>query len=418
MKLFSTTIFSGITAFVKIASGFIATKVISGFAGPAGVALVGSLTNFMAVMLSLANGSVNSGIVKYSAEFKNDSRKSKILYDTSIFISVVCSAIVSLVLLLFSKYWSEKIFHSVKYQSVIVLFGVGIIFYSLNTILLAILNGLGYIKKYTLINGLSSVFTLVLTIVLIYYYNVTGALYALVLSQFLVFFVACLLVVKHLKNKINFDFLRPDFATIKNLSHFSVMAIVSSSAMPLAQILIRNFITKEIDLDHAGIWQGLIRISDGYLLMINITLGTYFLPKLSALKDNSEIRKEVVNGIKFLAPLFLLMCLGIYLGRFYIIQILYSEKFFAMQELFFWQLAGDFFKVLSLIFSYLMLSKVMTKTFIATEVLFAFVYVVLSLFFVLRMACACNGQDSIKFWSTSSKSTNQFLISLHSHMKD
>lgn len=385
MKLFSTTIFSGITAFVKIASGFIATKVISGFAGPAGVALVGSLTNFMAVMLSLANGSVNSGIVKYTAEFKNDSRKSKILYDTSIFISVVCSAIVSLVLLLFSKYWSEKIFHSVKYQSVIVLFGVGIIFYSLNTILLAILNGLGYIKKYTLINGLSSIFTLVITIVLIYYYNVTGALYALVLSQFLVFFVACLLVVKHLKNKINFDFFRPDVATIKNLSHFSVMAIVSSSAMPLAQILIRNFITKEIDLDHAGIWQGLIRISDGYLLMINITLGTYFLPKLSALKDDSEIRKEVVNGIKFLAPLFLLMCLGIYLGRFYIIQILYSEKFFAMQELFFWQLAGDFFKVLSLIFSYLMLSKVMTKTFIATEVLFAFVYVVLSLFFVPSM---------------------------------
>ena len=385
MKLFSTTIFSGITAFVKIASGFIATKVISGFAGPAGVALVGSLTNFMAVMLSLANGSVNSGIVKYTAEFKSDSRKSKILYDTSLFISVVCSAIVSLVLLLFSKYWSEKIFHSVKYQSVIVFFGVGIIFYSLNTILLAILNGLGFIKKYTLINGLSSIFTLALTIVLIYYYNVTGALYALVLSQFLVFFVACLLVVKHLKNKINFDFLRPDFATIKNLSHFSVMAIVSSSAMPLAQILIRNFITKEIDLDHAGIWQGLIRISDGYLLMINITLGTYFLPKLSALKDDSEIRKEVVNGIKFLAPLFLLMCLGIYLGRFYIIQILYSEKFFAMQELFFWQLAGDFFKVLSLIFSYLMLSKVMTKTFIATEVLFAFVYVVLSLFFVPSM---------------------------------
>ena len=385
MKLFSTTIFSGITAFVKIASGFMATKVISGFAGPAGVALVGSLTNFMAVMLSLANGSVNSGIVKYTAEFKSDSRKSKILYDTSIFISVVCSAIVSLVLLLFSKYWSEKIFHNVKYQSVIVLFGLGIIFYSLNTILLAILNGLGYIKKYTIINGLSSIFTLVLTIVLIYYYNVTGALYALVLSQFLVFFVACLLVVKHLKNKINFDFLRPDFTTIKNLSHFSVMAIVSSSAMPLAQILIRNFITKEIDLDHAGIWQGLIRISDGYHLMINITLGTYFLPKLSALKDNSEIKKEVVNGIKFLAPLFLLMCLGIYLGRFYIIKILYSEKFFAMQELFFWQLAGDFFKVLSLIFSYLMLSKVMTKTFITTEVLFAFVYVVLSLFFVPSM---------------------------------
>lgn len=385
MKLLSTTIFSGITAFVKVASGFVVTKVISSFAGPAGVALVGSLTNFMAVVLSLANGSINSGVVKYTAEYKNDKRKSKILYDTSLFISVFCSVIVSMVLLLFSKYWSLKIFHSESYRSVILLLGVGMIFYSLNTIILNILNGLGYIKKFTVINGLSSFFTLLLTIGLIYYYEIFGALYALVLAQFTVFFVAVLLIWKKLKHHLSLDFLKPNLKTIKNLGHFSLMVGVSSVCAPLAQILIRNMITQEIDLNSAGIWQGLIRISDGYLLVIQITLGTYFLPKLSALKDWFEIRKEIFSGIKFLAPLFLLMCVLIYFFRFYIIEILYNEKFASMEDLFFWQLAGDFFKVISMIFTYLMLSKVMTKMFIFTEVFFSALYVCLSFVFLKKM---------------------------------
>ncbi|PQA90465.1 polysaccharide transporter, PST family [Chryseobacterium piscicola] len=378
MKLVSTTIFSGISAFVKISAGFISAKVISAFAGPAGIALVGSLTNFMAVMLSLANGSVTSGIVKYTAEYKNDRRKSKILYDTSIFVSVVCSFIISLVLIVFAEHWSKTIFHDVKYKFVIYLLGIGIIFYSLNTILLAFLNGLGYIKKFTIINALSSVFTLAITIVLIYYYQIFGALYALVVTQFAVFFVALLLVWKKALRNISFSFLKPDFKTLKNLSHFSVMAIVSSSAMPISQIIIRNYITKEMNLDSAGIWQGLIRISDGYLLMIQITLGTYFLPKLSAITDRFAIRKEIIDGLKFLAPLFLTMCTVIYFTRYLIIDILYSEEFYPMEELFFWQLTGDFFKVISMVFSYLMISKVMTKAFIFMEIFAAVLYVVLS----------------------------------------
>jgi len=382
MKLLSTTVFSGITAFIKISAGFVVTKVISSFAGPAGVALVGSLTNFMAVVLSLANGSVTSGIVKYTAEFKNDRRKSKILYDTSVFVSLVCSLLVFLGLVIFAEHWSRSIFHSTEYVSVIYLLGGGIVFYSLNTILLAFLNGLGYIKKYTVINGISSVITLLLTVLLIYYYNISGALYALVITQFAVFFVAVLLVWKRIFKNISPSIFKPDFKTIKNLSHFTVMAVVSSSAMPLAQIIIRNFITKEIDLNSAGIWQGLIRISDGYLLMINITLGTYFLPKLSSLNAKKEVRKEILEGLKFLAPLFLVMCAAIYFARFYIIDILYTKEFSAMESLFLWQLAGDFFKVLSLVFSYLMISKVITKGFIFTEVMSAVGYVILSMFLI------------------------------------
>ncbi|KQT15068.1 hypothetical protein ASG31_15820 [Chryseobacterium sp. Leaf404] len=385
MKLLSTTVFSGITAFVKISAGFVATKVISSFSGPAGVALVGSLTNFMAVVLSLANGSVTSGIVKYTAEFKNDRRKSTILYDTSVFVSLFCSALVFLGLIIFAEHWSRSIFHSTEYVSVIYLLGGGIVFYSLNTILLAFLNGLGYIKKYTVINGISSVITLLLTVLLIYFYNISGALYALVISQFAVFFVAVLLVWKRIFRNISTSVFKPDFKTIKNLSHFTVMAVVSSSAMPLAQIIIRNFITKEIDLNSAGIWQGLIRISDGYLLMINITLGTYFLPKLSSLNSKNEVRIEILDGLKFLTPLFLAMCTGIYFTRFYIIEILYTKDFSAMESLFFWQLAGDFFKVLSLVFSYLMISKVMTKVYIITEVVFASSYVILSLILIRKI---------------------------------
>ncbi len=53
-----------------------------------------------------------------------------------------------------------------------------------------------------------------------------------------------------------------------------------------------------------------------------------------------------------------------------------------MKPLFIYQLLGDFFKIGSWLFAYLMISKAITKTFIATEIIFAASYVALSYYFI------------------------------------
>lgn len=383
MKLIKTTVFSACISFIRIASGFVAGKVIAIFTGPGGVALIGSFSNFIAIVLTFANGAINTGVVKYAAEYKDDADRLKKLISTSFKISVLCSAFTGLLLLLFASYLSSSLLGSVVFVDPIRMLGFTIILYSLNSMLISLLNGLGSIGVYTVVNTIGSICGLVLTCILVFYLKVKGALYALVLAQSIVFFVTLTLVVKSQWFSWSHFKLAFDTQLAKKLGHFSLMAIVTALTVPLSQIVLRNMLINKLGLNSAGYWQGIMRISDGYLMLITTSLSTYYLPKLSAIKDQLSLKQEILKGYKLMIPAVLFSCMLIYFLRFFIIKTLYTAEFLDMQQMFFWQLVGDFFKLTSWILAYLMLAKAMTKTYVVTEVVFSATYVLFGHVFVM-----------------------------------
>jgi PST family polysaccharide transporter len=77
--------------------------------------------------------------------------------------------------------------------------------------------------------------------------------------------------------------------------------------MPVAQIVLRNMVIDKVELilpvtgrDDAH--------SDGYLMLVTMSLSTYYLPKLSSLLSNGELRTEIFQGC---LPV-LVSCLPIY----------------------------------------------------------------------------------------------------------
>ena len=382
MRLVKTSIFSAIITIIKLSSGFIANKIIAMITGPVGVAVIGSFSNFITIALNFANGAINTGVVKYSSEFKREPEKLKILFSTALKISLFCSILIGFFLIVWAPFFSIMVFTMDKYTNAIRVLGITIIFYSLNSLLLSILNGLGQIKAYTTANTLGNIFGLILTLALVYLYNLQGALYALVLIQSVVFFITLYIIFQ--SSWFSWDYFKQSFDKITaiKLSHYSIMAIVSAITLPVSQIILRNILVERMGFDSAGYWQGMMKISDGYLMLITTSLGTYFLPKLSELNDDFEIKKEILNGYKIILPVVLFGCLFIYYFRVFIIEILYNDRFLEMQQLFFWQLIGDFFKIAAWILSYLLLAKTMTKIFIITEILFSISYVFFSIFFL------------------------------------
>ena len=139
---------------------------------------------------------------------------------------------------------------------------------------------------------------------------------------------------------------------------------------------------EKLDITQTGYWQGMMRISDGYLMLVTTSLSTYYLPKLSSLKTDNELKTEVLKGYKLILPMVLLGCIIIYFLRFFIIEILYTSDFFQMERLFMWQLVGDFFKIAAWILAYLMLARAMIKIFIITELLFSISFVIFGYYFV------------------------------------
>ncbi|CAG1021083.1 partial Lipid III flippase, partial [Patescibacteria group bacterium] len=60
-----------------------------------------------------------------------------------------------------------------------------------------------------------------------------------------------------------------------------------------------------------------------------------------------------------------------YLSRDLIIKTVFSQSFNEMIHLFLFQLLGDFFRIISWIFSYILLAKIKIKYFVISELVFA-----------------------------------------------
>lgn len=381
MKLVRTAFLSSVITFFRIGSNFIIGKVVAILTGAAGVATVGAFMNFITIAYTLSNGAISNGIVKYTAEFKDDEDRKNALFSTAAKISLYCSLFLGIVIVIIAKYISEFLFYTDTFSGPVVAFGITVSLYSLNTLFLSILNGLGKINYFTIINSLGSGFILVLSCLLIYYFRIQGALFALAVGQSLVFFVTLFLIIKHRLFYFPnfFGTFSKDWAI--KFGSYSLMAIVSAITMPSIQIIIRNYLTNAIGIDQAGYWQAMMRISDGYLLVIVTALNTYYLPKLSEIKEDGIIRREIFYGYKIILPFVLLSCVIIYFLRYYVIMLLFSSEFLKISDILVWQLIGDFFKIAAWVLSYVLISKAKIRIFIFSELLFSFTY--LSLCYVL-----------------------------------
>lgn len=382
MNLIKTTFFSGIITLIRISSGFVANKVIAIYTGPGGVAIVGAFSNIISIVLTFANGAINTGVVKYTAEYEGNNDKLKLLFSTSLRVSLYCSGFIGLLLIFFGAYFSSWIFTTSIYANPIKILGLTIVLYSLNSLLISILNGKKKIKTYTIVNTLGSIIGLIFTLVMVFFYKIEGAMYALVLSQSLVFFVSFFFISKMEWFSLDYFKQKIDIEILKKLSHYSLMAIVTALTVPVSQIILRNMLISTHGIQSAGFWQGMMRISDGYLMILTTALATYYLPKLSSLHTDKELRMEILYGYKLILPIVFLSSLLIYILRFFIIELLYTSDFSLMSDLFLYQLVGDFFKIASWILGYLIVAKSMTKIYILTEVGSSLLYVGLGYFCV------------------------------------
>lgn len=382
MKLIKTGVYSGIITALRIVCGFAVNKIVAVFTGPAGVALLGSFNNLVSILLSFSNGAISTGVIKYTAEYAQDEEKSKLLYSTAIKISIICSLFVGILLLIFSPILSTLIFANKIYVLPIRIFGCTIVFFVLNSLLIGILNGRGQIEKFTLVNSCVSIVNLILVCILVYFYNLLGALIATVLIQAIIFFLSLILILKSDWFKLDY-FLKPfDIEIAKKLFSFSVMAIVTAITGPFARILIRNKLIASFGNDQTGLWQAIIKISDGFLLVIFASLSIYYLPKFSSLTNNKEIKHEIFRGMKIILPMVMVVCIIVILMRFVIIRVLYTEDFVNMESLFLWQIMGSFLKVAAWLIGYLMIAKAMIKRFVVTEIASNLLFIILSYIFV------------------------------------
>lgn len=374
---------TGLSAIIRIATQFLTAKVLAVTVGPVGVAQLGQLSNAMGIAMAAATAAITVGVTKYIAEHQQQPEQQEAYIRSASGIIGVCSIAISIIIISVTPWLGPALFKTDVYNKALYVMGGTIALYAFHTLWVAILNGYNQFKKIVIINIVTSIGGLLLTLLLVYQFSTIGAMMAFVLGQS----VICLVTYFFVKEQSWWAAGRPGLQVSKKmavqLGRFSIMAIVAALVTPIVQIVIRSMVQERVSPVAAGIWDGMNRLSGTYLLLITSTLAVYYLPKLAVLKETSEVKAEINSTYKLVMPLLLAGSIVVYLCRSVVVKLLFSAEFLPMTDLFAFQLTGDCLKIASWIIGYMMWARGYVKIFVITEII-AGVLLVLATHFCLQ----------------------------------
>ncbi len=359
------------------------SKAIAVFIGPTGLALIGNLRNFVSSFQTIAVLGFYNGAVKYISDFKNDVVELSKTISTIFYVGFVSTILVSFFSYIFSDVINNIIFPVYNnYAYVIEIFAIVLPFYALNMFSFSIMNGFSKYKILIIINIIGQILGVSIALLLIYQNKINGALISVVIAESLIFLITLVGIANRrtLVPLIKVDKISLGF--IKKMTNYSLMALFSSVIMPLIAIAIRSYIINNIGYKDAGFWEAMTRISKYYLMFASSLMALYILPRFSEIDDVKEFRKEVFNFYKIVTPILVVGLLVMYFLRAYIVTIIFSEDFQPVEDLFIWQLLGDFVKVLSMVIAYQFLAKKMFWHYILTEAFLVIILYTTSVYFI------------------------------------
>lgn len=369
MSLVKTSLLNGIAVLVRMLTLLGINKILAIYVGPLGFAVVGQFYNAVQMITTFASGAINIGVVRYTAEHAKDEVLLRKTWQTSGTIALFGSFLASIIIIIFHSQLAGFFLKDPALGGVFIWFGSSLVFFVLNTLLLAILNGKKEIRKYVTANITGSLLSIILTTWLAISFKLYGALVALGVYQSIAFFVTFFLCAKSPWFKASYFFGKVDWSIALNLTKYTMMALTTAIFVPLSHILIRNHIGENLSWVDAGYWEAMWKFSSAYLLFITSTLSVYYLPRISELQQPSDIKNEIFNCFKLVIPLSVVGGIVAYFMRDIIIGILFTDEFSAIRDLFFWQLIGDTIKVASWILGFVYAAKGFVKWYVASEII-------------------------------------------------
>lgn len=371
MSLVKTSLFNGIAVAVRMGTALVLNKILAIYVGPGGYAIIGQFQNLVSMIVTFATGATNTGVVKYTAEYFDDEAAQHSLWRTAGTVTAIASIVSAVAIVLFRDLLARELLHDPKLARIFFWLAGGLVFISLNALLLALLNGKKEVKRYIVSNIAGSLIGLAVTGALAYWYGLYGTLVALSINQALVFFVTFQQISRTAWFRFRFVFGEIDRRHLKALGGYVAMALATAVATPISQVAVRNDLAAQFGWSYAGYWDAMWRISTIYLTFVTVTLSLYYLPRLSEIRQPAELRREIVSTYRIVVPAVTAVSLSLYLLRDIVVWILFTRDFAPMEVLFGWQMAGDVVKISSWVLSFVMLGRGMTRLFIATELLFA-----------------------------------------------
>jgi len=238
----------------------------------------------------------------------------------------------------------------------------------------SLIRGMSEIAILVNITVISAIVSTAILIPIIYYFNFEGVAYYLLILSLIP------LSIFMIKYRGTFGkYLNSVKSTLSNseksvIYKIGFVALLSSLMHQGSMIVLRRLILGNLGFEENGIYQSVLSLSLNAFTLIYIFLTNYTLPKLSSLKNKSEIVSELNDNYRFLLLIIIPVVILIFTYKDFIILLLYSKSFLEATGLLKFQLIGDIFKASAALFGLWLIPQMKIKQLILIDLIFNFTF--------------------------------------------
>ena len=381
MKLLKSSIWSFLAVLLRGISALSINKLFAVYFGPSGIALLSHFQNLTTIFTTIPNDGINRGVIRYLSPNSFTTNEKQNYFSAGFYLNILVFTITLFITIFFQDYFTEKFETNSPYW--IIVFAASMLFLLLDYLLLAVILAFKNTIHYFIVELVGSlVFFIYLYTSLTYFsFSIQEALTHYMVALSLGFIIVSIIIIFHKKYKDCFSLKVPNKKAFKGLNNFLLMALTAVVFQKGIDFAIRELSINTFGGEVTGIWQGIVKISDYYLMAFTSVMMIAFYPQITSSLHNSRILKKVLfDGIKLYIPLIIMGCLFVFFAKELLLEYLLDAQFIDGASLIHWQLMGDFLKMSSMILGLLMLAQSKLKWFVIGEFISASSYVLLILY--------------------------------------
>lgn len=376
----SSSIIGGASV-INIVLGIIRMKAVAVLLGPAGVGMIGLLTNLVTVATSIAGLGLGNAGVRQIAEA--DAKEDLILKASSrhaLYLAALMLAIIgTLVFWLLRDVLAVQVLHDRSFADELGWLSLAVGFAVAASSQNALLNGLRRISDLSRVSIMSALATSIFGILALTIMGENGVLIFILAGPIASFITGHIYVSRIPKIDsvdINYDHIKKQWL---NLVRLGVFFMISGLVLSISVLIIRSLIKDELGLIALGHFEAAWLISMTYIGFVLGSMGADYYPRLTAVIGNNKAINKMINdqtevALLLASPMFLAM-MGL---APWVIEFMYTKEFLPAVGVLRWQILGDILKIVSWPMSYLIIAAGDGKTYVITETLALLIFITLT----------------------------------------
>lgn len=364
----TTSIFGGVQVF-NIIINIIRSKFVAVLLGPAGMGIMGMLQATAGMIAALTNFGLGISAVKDISGAYATGNSIRVSTVVTVFRRLVwiTGSLGTIIMLVLSPWLSQITFGNEEFTWAFIWISFTLLLNQISSGQSVLLRATRQIRAMAQSGMIGSVLGLITSVPLYYFFGLKGIVPGIIISS-----VTSLLLTWYFARRLK---MTPVFvpkahiiAEGKGMLKMGFMISLSGFITLGVSYIVRIFITRSGGVEDVGLYNAGFTIINTYVGLIFSAMGTDYYPRLAAVSHSNAESRILINqqaeiALLILAPIILIFLVFIN----WVVIILYSNQFIAVNDMILYAALGMFFKATSWSIAFIFLAKGASKLFFWNE---------------------------------------------------